>query len=218
MRINGKEVSVNQDEVSIDPKESSETQSMEHTEKTIDKSRRTCPLSDTIVQMLVSQMGSELSNHNMYRTFADYFRTKGLSKLESYYIDRANEENNHHNWIFWYLNYNDAKYEYPRVEAIQVDIPDNTYPFIATMDREIDTTMSINAIASQAFKEQDWATFAWLMGDDDEHGKLIREQIEEESISRHIARIATEMDTDWLTIQDTIIEFYNSPKLNKSEE
>lgn len=212
MRVDGEEVPVE-----ISPAAASSAQSMKHTEKTIDKSRRVCPLSTDIIEMLVKQMGSELSNHNMYRTFADYFRVKGLSKLESYYIDRANEENNHHNWIFWYLNYNDAKYEYPRVEAIQLNIPDNTYPFTATVDREIDTTMAIHAIASQAMKEQDWATFAWLMGDNDEHGRLVLEQIEEESISRHIAKIATEMDTDWLTIQDTIIEFYNSPKLNKSE-
>lgn len=210
MRIDGKEITL------VSKEESSETQSMKYTEETIDKSRRECPLSDTIKSMLVTQMGSELSNHNMYRTFADYYRTQGLSKLEDYFIDRANEENKHHDWIFWYLDYNDAKYEYPRVEAIRMDIPDRTYPFLATMDREIQTTMSINKIASQALSEQDWATFAWLMGDDEEKGKLIREQIEEESISRHIARIAQE-DTDWLTKQDSILEFYNSPKINRSK-
>jgi hypothetical protein len=46
-----------------------------------------------------------------------------------------------------------------------------------------------------------------LKGNDDEHGKLVLEQIEEESISRTIAEMANE-DTDWQTKQDTILSFY----------
>ena len=88
-----------------------------------------------------------------------------------------------------------------------MDISNRAYPFEATVDREIETTESINKIVKQAIQEGDWATEAWLKGNDDEHGKLVLEQIEEESISRTIAEMANE-DTDWQTKQDTILSFY----------
>lgn len=135
---------------------------MAKTEQTIDKSRRVCTLSHVMIEMLVKQLGAELSNHNLYRTFANYFSCQGLPKLEEYFILRADEEDNHHNWILWYLNYNDAEFQYPRIEAINVDIPNRAYPFEATVDREIETTESINKIVKQAIQEGDWATEAWL--------------------------------------------------------
>lgn len=66
-------------------------------------------------------------------------------------------------------------------------------------------------------KEGDWATFNWLMGDDDEKGRLVKEQVEEESISRTIANMAQE-DTDWLTKEDTILSFYRNPSYDPNQE
>ena len=37
--------------------------------------------------------------------------------------------------------------------------------------------MGINKIVDQALKEGDWATFAWLNGDDPKAGKLVMEQV-----------------------------------------
>lgn len=180
---------------------------MEKTEKTIDKSRRICPLSKAIIELLVKQLGAEITNAHLYRTFANYFACLGLPKLEEYYLMRAKEEDNHHSWIMWYLNYNDAQFQYPEIKAINVEITDPVVTFADTIDREIETTMSISKIVKQAFEENDWATYGWLMGDSDETGKLVKEQIEEESISRKIHEMACQ-DTDWLTKQDTILEFY----------
>lgn len=194
-------------------------QSLQKTEEIADRnsSRRICPLSDEMVKLLVKQLGSELSNYHLYRTFAAYFSAQGLPKLEQYFIDRANEENHHHDWIFWYLNYNDAEYAYPEIKAVDVKIPNRVFPFTATVDREIETTLSINKIVNHAMKEGDWATFNWLMGDSDEEGRLVKEQVEEESISRTIANMAQE-DTDWLTKQDTILSFYRNPEAEQSDE
>lgn len=55
----------------------SATPTMQYTEKNIDKSRRTCPLSNTIVEMLVKQMSAELANHSLYMTFANYSPEEG---------------------------------------------------------------------------------------------------------------------------------------------
>lgn len=183
------------------------TPTMAFTEKTIDKSRRKCTLSIPMQEMLVKQMSAELANHSLYRTFANYFAVEGLAKLEEYWIGRSNEEYLHHEWIYKYLTDNDALFQYPVVPPIKIEISDRVMPFDATVDREIETTMSINRIVDQAMKEGDWATFQWLNGNSEETGMLVKEQVEEESISRTIADIARE-DASWLRKQAAILKFY----------
>lgn len=190
-------------------KENKVEPTMRETEAIIDKDRRTCTLSQVMVEMLVKQMGAELANHNIYMTFATYFNLQDLPLLEEYYIGRAEEEYLHHRWIYGYLNENDAKYQYPEVKAINIELTSRVTPFDATVDREIETTMSINKIVEQAMKEGDWATFNWLQGDSPKTGRLVLEQVEEESISRTIAGMAKE-DASWLRKQSTILDFYKS--------
>lgn len=174
---------------------------MRYTEKVIDESRRKCTLSSVMVEMLVKQMSAELANHSLYRTFANYFDVEGLPKLATYWLGRAAEEYLHHEWIYKYLTTNDALFQYPPVPAIKVNIIDRVMP--ATVDREIETTMGINKIVDQAQKEGDWATFQWLNGE----GRLVKEQVEEESISRTILDMAKE-EGSWLRKQSTILAFY----------
>ena len=167
---------------------------MKYTERVIDTTRRKCPLSSVMIEMLVKQMSAELANHALYMTFANYFEVEGLPKLGIYWRGRAKEEYLHHSWIFEYLTENDALFQY--------------MPFAATVDREIETTMSINKIVDQAQKEGDWATFQWLNGDDEDTGMLVKEQVEEESISRTILDMAREQAT-WLRKENAILDFYN---------
>lgn len=181
---------------------------MTYTNKLIDKSRRECTLSTPMIEMLVKQMSAELANHSLYRTFANYFAVQGLPKLELYYIGRAKEEYLHHEWIYKYLTDCDAVFQYPPVPPINVDITDRIIPFSATVDREIETTMSINKIVDQALKEADWTTFQWLNGESSESGMLVREQSEEESISRTILDMAKE-EASWLRKENAILDFYN---------
>lgn len=144
----------------------------------IDKSRRICPLSKTIIEALVKQMGEELFNKHLYKTFANYYATNGLPKLEVYYNKRAEEEELHHSWINWYLTYNDAEFQYPEIPAIDITIKNLLQPFELTVDKEIETTMHINEIVDLALTEKDWATFNWLMDDEDETGALVKEQVD----------------------------------------
>nr|DAT50206.1 MAG TPA: hypothetical protein [Caudoviricetes sp.] len=181
---------------------------MKYTERVIDTTRRKCPLSSVMIEMLVKQMSAELANHALYMTFANYFEVEGLPKLGIYWRGRAKEEYLHHSWIFEYLTENDALFQYPPVPPIKVDIVDRIMPFAATVDREIETTMSINKIVDQAQKEGDWATFQWLNGDDEDTGMLVKEQVEEESISRTILDMAREQAT-WLRKENAILDFYN---------
>nr|DAW84348.1 MAG TPA: hypothetical protein [Caudoviricetes sp.] len=182
---------------------------MKTTEFLIDKSRRVCPLSEEIIKMLITQLAAELSNHNMYKSFANWFDVQGLSKLAKYFEGRAAEEQRHHDWIYWYLTYNDADFQYPEIPAISVDVKDREYPFRATVDREIETTMRINSIVDQALKEKDWATFQWFMSEDTNTGSLVKEQVEEESISRTILDMACEQ-ASWLRKENAILDFYEN--------
>lgn len=184
-------------------------ETLDQTEKNISKetSRRDCTLSDTIIEMLVKQLGCEIANHNLYKTFANYFATEGLNELETYWNGRANEELVHHNWIYNYLTENDALFQYPPIPAINIEIADRIAPFEATVDREIETTLGINKIVDQAMKEGDWATFQWLNGSNPEDGMLVKEQIEEEATSRTALDIAKE-EGSWLRKEKSILSFY----------
>ncbi len=184
-------------------------QTMNSTEEAINKARRKCTISDNMVKLLCTQMRAELSNYTLYNTFASYFNSEGLYKIEEYWKARADEENMHHKWIRNYLNMCDALIEYADVPPTKIDITDKIVPFADTVDREIETTGGINILMNAATKESDWATVAFLMGDDDEHGQLVREQVEEEKISRRALHMA-QQDTDWLTKQDSIYEMYFS--------
>jgi ferritin len=167
------------------------------------KERRVQSISPKTAKLLIEQISHELYNHNLYRTFANYFAVKGLHKLEEYYIARANEESNHHQWIVDRLNYADVLYQYPAVPAVNVTIPDEESTFVQTLDKEIETTVGIYKIVETAEKEKDWETVKWLQDG------LVDEQNEEEHISRKFLKIARQ-DTDWVTKEDYILSEYQS--------
>ena len=140
--------------------------------------RRICTLSDKMVELLLRQLSHELYNHNLYRSFANYYGINGLAVLESYYIKRAEEEKLHHDWIINYLNYNDAAVIYPEVPAIKEDWDDPVTPFRLTVDKEIETTNLIKEMVNYSLTEKDWFTWCWLMGNSPIEGKLLPEQVD----------------------------------------
>ena len=66
----------------------------------------------------------------------------------------------------------------------------------------------INIIVNQAAEEGDWQTFVWLNGDNEDRGRLVLEQIEEESLSRTVLDIASS-DEPWRIKEHTILDFYS---------
>lgn len=87
-----------------------------------------------------------------------------------------------------------------------IEVTVSRFWFEITVDREIETTGGINRIASQACKEGDWGTISFLNGNYSD-GKLIPEQIEEESISRTALDIMR-MDASILRRQKEVYDFY----------
>lgn len=154
-------------------------------------------ISKELSDLMVKQIAHELKNHNLYKTFANYFSVEGITDLEDYYNKRAHEEYEHHRWLSDFLSEADVKYMYPAVEINEEKFTDYVTPFVQTVEREILTTDMLYAIHKKAVEEGDHMTASWL------YDKLIKEQIEEENISR-MAR--------------TIIEEENVPIYLRAEE
>ncbi|MCC7554040.1 MAG: hypothetical protein KO202_06095 [Methanobacteriaceae archaeon] len=169
--------------------------------ETLEK-RRKSAIGEKTAELLVRQISHELYNHALYRTFANYFAVRGLDKLETYYIGRADEEIEHHEWIVDRLNYADYEYAYPAVAAVEVEIKDKLDTFVQTVDKEIETTELIYEIVNAAKEENDWETFNWLQE------TLVDEQTEEEHISRKYLKVASQEDVDWITIAETVLTDY----------
>ena len=176
------------------------------TKAVVKSSRRKCSISEEVKNMFVAQLQAELTNFAMYNTFAVWFETNGLDKLGEYYRARADEELLHHKWIMDYLSDCDANFKYPSTPNIDIDINDAVQPFEMTVDREIETTGGINRIANQCCKEGDWGTISFLNGTYSD-GKLIPEQIEEESISRTALDIMR-MDASILKREQEVYNMY----------
>ena len=164
-------------------------------------------LSERVAELLIEQMAEELYNHNLYMTFASYFKSKGLEDLVSYYQLRGEEEYEHHRWITKYLDENLVIYEYPAIDEVSEQIDDEITPFELTVEVEIDTTKNIYDILEAATEEHDYKTVAWLNAED----KLIQEQIEEEHISKVILEIAKQ-DDSWISKASAILAAYKKPR------
>lgn len=181
--------------------------------KTLEESksvnRRKCTLSEKMIQLLIRQLQHELYNHNLYRTFANWYGIQGLTLLEEYYKLRANEEKEHHDWITDYLNDCDAEYIYPEIPKITESFDDLITPFALTVDQEIETTNLIYDIIDLALEEKDWMTWGWIMNSDPNKAMLLLEQIEEETLSRTVLDIAQQENTSWLQKEISILKFYN---------
>ena len=130
-------------------------QTMEGTEKAINKAKRSCTISDKMINLLLTQLRGELSNYTLYNTFAVYYGCNGLTKLKEYWLARANEEKMHHEWIRNYLISCNVIFEYPEVPAVNVNVDDNLTPFKDTVDREIETTGGINNIVNERISQEE---------------------------------------------------------------
>ena len=102
---------------------------------------------------------------------------------------------------------NDILFQYPVVEPVSVTIDNYLSTFELTLKTEIETTELIKELYSVAVEEKDLFTQQWLMDNNPDSGMLIKEQIEEESISRTILDLASCSDS-WFKKQEAILEFY----------
>jgi ferritin len=107
-------------------------------------------------------MSKEMYNNFLYLSIANYFSTSGILDLEKYYRMRADEERVHFMWIFDYLTDQDYELTVPAVETIKEKINEDRDAFTITVQKEIETSDSIDKIYSLALEEKDNFTRQWL--------------------------------------------------------
>lgn len=176
-------------------------------ESTVTEERAESMLDEKVVKLFIRQLVHEMYNHNLYLSFASYYARKGLEVLAEYYKQRAAEEKLHHDWIYNFLNDCDVEYVYPEIPEIKETWDDLETPFKLTVDQELLTTSMIYEIADEAKEQGDWISLQFLLSDDEERGALIREQHEEESISKTLLDIA-KTEGSWINKQKVIMETY----------
>lgn len=155
-------------------------------------------LSKEVSDLLLIQLGHEMENYLLYNTFANYFALQSIPALEEYYYKRAEEEKAHHDWILHYLGDADCVVKYPKLNT-DITVESLIFPFVFTINKEIETTQMIYKIAELALSEKDYMTWTWL------NKHLIPEQIEEENISR-LARQIMELDADLLEKSEKVLD------------
>ncbi len=174
----------------------------------LDIKRRECTLSPAMQKLMLRQLASEMANHNIYRSFANFYGVRGLSLLEEYYNRRAEEEMKHHNWVLGYLSETDTEYVYPEIPPVTEKWDTLEKPFDITVDKEIETTQMIQEMLDLAFDEGDYFTWDFIMGHDSEKGELLHEQREEENTSRTVRDIIN-TEGSWLRKEKSVLDFYN---------
>ena len=162
---------------------------------------RISPLEQTIADLLVKQVAHERFNASLYITMSNFYNVKGYMKLGTYYEMRAEEEIQHSKWIEEYLFDSDIIFNFPQIDKVEIKLVELIDSFQLTVDKENDTTKAINNIAAEAIKINDFQTFEFLQ-------RLIKEQVEEMSISRTILTIANS-NSDWLIKEKAILSFYS---------
>jgi ferritin len=145
-------------------------------------------ISKKIEDLLINQIAHELKNFTLYRSYANFFATKGINDLYEYYHKRSEEEMKHHDWIYAFLSDGDSDFMYPAVEKNDQIITDYESVFHQTIAREIQTTELIYKIYDAAKEEGDSMTQSWLLE------LLIKEQVEEEDTSRNALDIMQQDD------------------------
>jgi len=195
MRIIPNEDTESQEKVS-NPQDTTDENTMSK-----DEGMRISPLEQTIADLLVKQVAHERFNASLYITMSNFYNVKGYMKLGTYYEMRAEEEIQHSKWIEEYLFDSDIIFNFPQIDKVEIKLVELIDSFQLTVDKENDTTKAINNIAAEAIKINDFQTFEFLQ-------RLIKEQVEEMSISRTILTIANS-NSDWLIKEKAILSFYS---------
>jgi len=134
-------------------------------------------ISDDMRNLLLQQMSNELYNSQFYKKIGAYLKVKGLDNIGDFFLGEADGEVGHQKIILSYLLDRNIPVEMLVVPAVTETF--STLIDIGTLyvNRERDTTQHIKNIVSLALESDDFLTFQYF------NETLIKEQIEEESIS-----------------------------------
>jgi ferritin len=110
-------------------------------------------ISDNLNESLCQQLGHEKFNANLYLYVAGYLKNKGLNQLSKIFEEQHDEETKHSLMIYSLLTDLSSPIAIPEIN--EVNAPINSIMDIADiyLQREIDTTNSLNEIKHLAMDE-----------------------------------------------------------------
>ena len=110
-------------------------------------------ISDNLNEALCEQIGQEKGNANLYMFIAGYLKNKGLDGLAKIFEGQHSEEEEHARLIYDFLTSHSSPISIPEVNSPDREIFSILQLAELYLEREIETTKSLNAIKHLAIDE-----------------------------------------------------------------
>lgn len=136
-------------------------------------------LSEKMVAQLNDQINLEFYSSNLYLQMSAWCEYKGYEGAAAFLKVHAEEEMQHMQRLFTYVNETGNLARLGTIEAPPVEFDTLTKVFIETHSHECTITKAINELAHTAFSEHDYSTFNFLQW-------YVAEQHEEETLFKGI--------------------------------
>lgn len=134
-------------------------------------------LSQTMIDKLNEQINLEFYSSNLYLQMASWCETQGLDGCSAFFRKHAQEEMQHMQKLFDYVNETGAMAILGAIESPPHEYTSVRQIFELTYEHECEVTCSINTLAHTAFSEQDYSSFnflQWYVAEQHEEEKLFK--------------------------------------------
>ncbi len=132
-------------------------------------------LSEKMIKSLNDQINLEFYSSNIYLQMSSWCESKGLDGAARFLRAHANEEMEHMNRLFNYVNETGAMAVIGAIQAPAADYASIEDVFSQILDHERLVTSKINDIVDMAFTSKDYSTFnflQWYVSEQHEEEKL----------------------------------------------
>lgn len=130
-------------------------------------------ITERLAAMLVAQIESELTAHQVYQAISIHFRRDSLNRWAKLFHDQAIEEATHARKIIDFLIDEDVPFDLPALPGAGTSFPSALDAVKVTLESERRVTGQFHAMAKAALEEGDHTVFGFLQW-------FIDEQVEEE--------------------------------------
>jgi ferritin len=132
-----------------------------------------------MIDRLNEQINLEFYSSNLYLQMSSWCDYKGFEGCAQFLRLHAQEEMEHMQRLFTYVNETGAMAKLGGIEAPPTEFDSLQDVFQKTYEHEVVVTQAINGLADTAFKEKDYSTFNFLQW-------YVAEQHEEETLFKGI--------------------------------
>ncbi|MGI9276149.1 MAG: non-heme ferritin [Endozoicomonas sp.] len=134
-------------------------------------------LSQTMIDKLNEQINLEFYSSNLYLQMASWCEAQGLEGCTAFLRRHAQEEMEHMQKLFNYVNETGAMAILGAIAAPPHEYASVRDVFMSTYEHECEVTRRINDLAHTAFTEKDYSTFnflQWYVSEQHEEEKLFK--------------------------------------------